>query len=550
MRVTDLPPGTGATLFPMLAARRLLSRRSNTLDPLSTPFKSEPYTVCSCYRDTCELHFNREPIKIVSSRGQYLIGDDGFEYLDCASRTSNVGHCHPRVVRAATSQMSVFNTCIEDVVTCMPLEREYSKKLLATLPSNFDVCLFTNSGAEANDLALQLVRSYTQKKGVVVVDGSFHGSVDLLIDISPSAFKRMPTGKKPWVHVVPCPDMYRGPYSPNDPDAAEKHFQESKVVLDRVLARNGELGGLICEPVFVVHGVTIPPPGWLNKIYNYIHMHGGLVVADEIQTGMGRPGTHFWAFQTMGAIPDIITAGKPMGSGYPIAAVITSRRIANSLSAVYNNYHCSPVAAAMGLSVLDIIHSERLMNNAVVLGEQFMSLLKELRTRHIYIGDVRGLGLIIGVDIVCGRDSKKPSPELAEKISYRLKDQQVIVANEGESKNVLTFIPPLCLTLSDIANVITKLDKVLMELEVVQLNDIQGIFREAQPQPSSIFHDDDDDDDDEEMFQTCSRVSLVKCFYILLSFNHYSAQARQLLKPGLVLGAEHSPLSLCSTRLQ
>ncbi|CAG2065337.1 unnamed protein product [Timema podura] len=148
-------------------------------------------------------------------------------------------------------------------------------------------------------------------------------------------------------------------------------------------------------------------------------MHGGLVVADEIQTGMGRPGTHFWAFQTMGVIPDIITAGKPMGSGYPIAAVITSRRIANSLSAVYNNYHCSPVAAAMGLSVLDIIHSERLMNNAVVLGEQFMSLLKELRTRHIYIGDVRGLGLIIGVDIVCGRDSKKPSPELAEKISYR-----------------------------------------------------------------------------------------------------------------------------------
>nr|CAD7410059.1 unnamed protein product [Timema cristinae] len=358
------------------------------------------------YRDTCELHFNREPIKIVSSRGQYLIGDDGFEYLDCASRTSNVGHCHPRVVRAATSQMSVFNTCIEDVVTCMPLECEYSKKLLATLPSNFDVCLFTNSGAEANDLALQLVRSYTQKKGVVVVDGSFHGSVDLLIDISPSVFKRMPTGKKPWVHVVPCPDMYRGPYAPNDPDAAEKHFQESKVVLDRVLARNGETK-------------KIPSKIFKSLPSSYIHMHGGLVVADEIQTGMGRPGTHFWAFQTMGVIPDIITAGKPMGSGYPVAAVITSRRIANSLSAVYNNYHCSPVAAAMGISVLDIIHSERLMNNAVVLGEQFMSLLKELRTRHIYIGDVRGLGLIIGVDIVCGRDSKKPSPELAEKISYR-----------------------------------------------------------------------------------------------------------------------------------
>nr|CAD7200350.1 unnamed protein product [Timema douglasi] len=394
------------------------------------------------WRDTCELHFNREPIKIVSSRGQYLIGDDGFEYLDCASRTSNVGHCHPRVVRAATSQMSVFNTCIEDVVTCMPLECEYSKKLLATLPSNFDVCLFTNSGAEANDLALQLVRSYTQKKGVVVVDG-----------------------KKPWVHVVPCPDMYRGPYAPNDPDAAEKHFQESKVVLDRVLARNGELGGLICEPVFVVHGVTIPPPGWLNKIYNYIHMHGGLVVADEIQTGMGRTGTHFWAFQTMGVIPDIITAGKPMGSGYPIAAVITSRRIANSLPAVYNNYHCSPVAAAMGISVLDIIHSERLMNNAVLLGEQFMLLLKELRTRHIYIVMV--------------------FHRVHPKTDFRLKDQQVIVANEGESKNVLTFIPPLCLTLSDIAKVITKLDKVLMELEVVHLNDIQGIFSEAQPQPSS-----------------------------------------------------------------
>uniref|UniRef100_A0A1B6CL65 Uncharacterized protein n=1 Tax=Clastoptera arizonana TaxID=38151 RepID=A0A1B6CL65_9HEMI len=279
--------------------------------------------------ESCELHFNSNPLKIIRSRGQYLYDEENNEYLDFVSKITNVGHCNEEVVKAACFQMTRLSMAVGGEATM--LQEKYTKQLLETLPENFEVVLYTNSGAEANDLALQMMRNYTGTQDVVVVDGAFHGTGNLLVDISPRAFKATPEGKKPWVHVIPVPDTFRGPYKADDPQAAELYFQDAKTVISRILSNNRKIGGFISEPVFIVHGLLIPPPGWLPKIYSYIRELGGIVIADEIQSGMGRTGYSYWGFESQNAVPDILTVGKPMGNGHPIGAVITSRRIAESI---------------------------------------------------------------------------------------------------------------------------------------------------------------------------------------------------------------------------
>ncbi|XP_047098854.1 5-phosphohydroxy-L-lysine phospho-lyase-like isoform X1 [Schistocerca piceifrons] len=428
---------------------------------------------------TCQLHFGRSPLKVVRSSGPYLYDDDGFRYIDCSSRVNNVGHCHPATVAAAASQMATLTSPLAEtgVMPAEGIEERYCQRLLETLPPNFQTCLFTSSGAEANDLALQLAKIYTKRRDVVVIDGSFHGAVNSLLEISPKAFKNLHTEKKPWVHVIPCPDRYRGSY--NDAStAAEKYFIDAKNVIDKAVQNSGPIACFISEPVFVVYGVVVPPTGWLAKIYSYIHENGGLIIADEIQTGMGRSGSHYWAFQALGVVPDIITIGKPIGNGHPFAAVITSHKIASCLKA---NYRCGPVAATIGLSVLCVIEEEHLLHNATMTGKLLKEELLTLKKKHKHIGDVRGIGLMIGVDIVWCQTTKKPAPEIAEKISYRLKDEFVIIANEGEHGNILVLMPPLCLSVDDVSYIVSKLDKILTEVEVVDSHAIYSILSNSLP---------------------------------------------------------------------
>ncbi|CAH0392327.1 unnamed protein product [Bemisia tabaci] len=465
----------------------------------------------------CKLHFGQKPVKIVRSEAQFLYDDTGQKYLDCTSRTTNVGHCHPETVRAACNQFMKLTVCNEHPSNKIEnrLDYEYCQELLSTLPDNFQVCLFTNSGAEANDLALKLARNYTGKNDVVVVDGSFHGAVNLLWDISPKTFKQFHpdvaetnkildaarglgekgfssllsealikeqpvsipssysknyTCKPPWVHVVPCPDMYRGPYA-GHPDAAEKYFQQAKAAIDLAVQRNASIGCFLSEPVFIVHGVLIPPPGWLKRVYSYIRELGGVVIADEIQCGLGRSGSHFWAFQTQDAIPDILTLGKPLGNGHPVGCVVTSKKIAASLwPEDKSTYECNPVAAEVGLAVLRLMQRENFMENSFLLGLELTHGFKSIQPEHTIIGDVRGLGLMVAVDIVWTQESKKPAPELAEVISYRMKDEYILVANEGEYGNVLFFITPLCVTSKDIQVVIQVFHKIVTDVETSNLS--------------------------------------------------------------------------------
>ncbi|XP_054266707.1 ethanolamine-phosphate phospho-lyase-like isoform X2 [Macrosteles quadrilineatus] len=350
--------------------------------------------------------------------------------------------------------------------------------------------LSSSPALEANDLALQMARNYTNRKDLVVVDGSFHGTGNLLADISPRAFKISPEGKKPWVHVVPVPDMYRGPYTSDDPEAGEKYFQDAKRVLELVSVNNHEIAGFICEPVMVVHGMVIPPHDWLGKMYSYIRELGGIVVADEIQCGMGRTGETFWGFQGQNAVPDILTVGKPLGNGHPIGAVITSRKIAATIKNAEQIYKCDPVGAAIAATVMTEMKDRQLMDNARRLGNMMAEGFQLLQRSHPIIGDIRHKGIVIGVDIVYSSDCMKPATEMAEEISNGLRKERLLVGCEGEYKNVLLFLPALCITDSDVECVIKTLDQVLRCVELSYMDDIYDIINSPSPgelEPSTSF---------------------------------------------------------------
>ncbi|XP_046406978.1 ethanolamine-phosphate phospho-lyase-like [Ischnura elegans] len=428
--------------------------------------------------DACLLHYDQNPIKLSHSEAQYFYDDTGQKYLDCVTRIANVGHCHPEVVKAAQSQMALLNLCNQ---TNGSIQTQFCSSLLKTLPPSFEVCFFTNSGAEANDLALQLARRYTGHDEVVVLENSFHGSLQKVIEISPVALQKQNIEKMPWLHVLPYPDTYRGSAETrSENELADEHFMKAKAVIDNAVQKGSKIGCFISETVLVVQGVIVPPGNWLSKIYSHIRQLGGLVIADEIQTGMGRCGTNFWGFQTQRVVPDILTIGKPIGNGYPIAAVVTSKEIARSIENLHEEYACCSVAAAVGKSVLKILEEERLMMNAKEVGQKFRDGLYELKSRFQWIGDVRGIGMITGLDIVWCKESKQPAPEIAQKVCYRLREERVLTESAGPYSNVIIFVPPLCITAEDVIYIINCLTRVFLELEIAESQEVFNLLR-SQP---------------------------------------------------------------------
>ncbi|XP_059472956.1 5-phosphohydroxy-L-lysine phospho-lyase-like [Neocloeon triangulifer] len=430
--------------------------------------------------ESCQLHYTQSPLKIMSSEGAYLIDSMGTKYLDCATRLSNVGHCHPCVVAAGRSMMQTLGA-IQDNLQ----HEQYAKNLLKTLPSNFEVCLFTNSGSEANDLAVQLARSYTRRKSVAIMENSFHGSSEMLTKICPKTFRMLPAGKPSWVTVVPLPDTYRGKHM-HDIYAAQKYFEEAKVAIQKGIIEGGELACFLSEPVFMVQGMVIPPPGYIANIYNYIKSLGALVIADEIQLGLGRCGPKFWGFQTQGAVPDIVTVGKAIGNGYPLSVVVTSRKIAEALPNWSKQYQCESVAVAIANSVLKVIEEEQLVQSGLQSMDYLFEKLTQFKDKHYFIGDVRKIGLVVGVDVVWNKESRKPDPTLAEKISYRLKENNVIVANEGFHNNILTFMPPFCITTQDVDMLVVCIGRIFAELQVENSSAILDELYGPQPSTSNI----------------------------------------------------------------
>jgi len=405
-----------------------------------------------------------KPLKIVRGCMQFLYDDTGRAFLDVYNNVPLVGHSHPRVVKAAQDQLALLNTntrYLHDNIN------RYAERLLRHLPEPLHVCFFLNSGSEANELALRLARAYTRREDVIVLEHAYHGHTNTLIDISPYKFNGPGgQGRKPWVHVAPLADDYRGPYRRDDPQAAAKYARHVAEILHETQASGRTVAAFIAETLPSVGGQIVFPANYLSEVYRHTRAAGAVCIADEVQVGFGRLGTHFWGFETQGVVPDIVVLGKPIGNGFPLAAVVTTQEIANSFSngmEFFSTFGGNPVACAAGLAVLDVLEEDHLQERALRTGSHFIAGLKALQQRYALIGDVRGSGLFLGVDLVQDRLTREPATAQASYVVNRLRENGILVGTDGPHHNVLKLRPPLIFSESDADLFISTLDSILAE---------------------------------------------------------------------------------------
>lgn len=384
------------------------------------------------------LSYN-SPLQFVKGQGAYLYDQNARPFLDCINNVCHVGHCHPKVVEAGQKQMAELNTNTRYLHHYLG---RYAEQLLAKLPSSLEVCYFVCSGSEANELALRLAQTHTKQNQTLVMDHSYHGNTSKLIEISPYKFNGPGgNGQSPVVQVLPLPK------TPQDYDVI-----------------NPNTGAFICETLLSCGGQIILPDTYLKSIYAAVRSIGGVCIADEVQIGLGRVGSHFWGFETQDLIPDIVTLGKPLGNGYPMGAVITTRAIAESFSngmEYFNTFGGNPVACAIGLSVLDVIAEEGLQEQALKTGNYLKQKLTELQTKYSIIKEVRGLGLFLGVELVEQHDLPASIKDIANFLINQMKEKGVLLSLDGPLHNVIKIKPPLVFSKENADCVVHHLDTVL-----------------------------------------------------------------------------------------
>lgn len=407
----------------------------------------------------------RDPLKIVRGEGAYLFDASGRAFLDLVNNVCHVGHCHPAVVAAGQEQMALLNTnsrYLHDHIV------EYARRLTATLPDSLDVCFFVNSGSEANDLALRLARNFTGRQDVVAVADAYHGNLSSLIDISSYKFDGPGgRGKPERTHIVPVPDGYRGPYRGSGEEIAALYGETVVEAVASAGHRGRPVAAFIHESIISCGGQVVLPPGYLQRAYEATREAGGICLADEVQVGFGRAGSHFWAFETQEVVPDIVTMGKPMGNGHPLAAVVTRRAIADAFAngmEYFNTFGGNPVSCAIGLAVLDVVEGEGLQQRAHELGGVFLEGLRDLAMRHSLIGDVRGLGLFLGIELVRDQQTLEPAAEEANSIVEAMRQRGFLLSTDGPLHNVIKIKPPMVVTRKDIERVLEALEVVFRRL--------------------------------------------------------------------------------------
>ncbi len=407
-----------------------------------------------------------KPIKFVRGEGVWLIDDSGRAYLDCFNNVCHIGHAHPAVVEAMAKQAATLNTntrYLHDNIVA------YAERLTATLPKELTVAGFVNSGSEANGLALRMMRAHTGRENAITLDWSYHGTSQELIDISPYKFRRKGgKGQKPHIHVAAVPDSY---HAPSDWPIEEhgKRFAESVAELIAAMKARGEGPGFfIAESIPSVAGQVFLPEGYLKEVYRLVREAGGVCIADEVQVGFGRVGSHWWAFETQGVVPDIVTMGKPIGDGHPLAAVVTTRKITDSFNngmEYFNTFGGNPVSCAVGLAVLDVIESQDLRGNALATGNYLMDAFRDMQTRYEAIGDVRGLGLFLGIELVTDRKTRAPATEFARAVSNGARRRGVLMGTEGPHDNVLKMRPPMIFSKRDADHLIAVLEETFADVQ-------------------------------------------------------------------------------------
>ena len=400
----------------------------------------------------------KEPINMVGAAFQYMYDANGTTYLDAYNNIPHVGHCHPRVTRAGYHQMSLLNTNTRYLYDGLA---DYAEKLLSKFPTSLNKVYFVNSGSAASDLAIRIAKKHTGHDQIMVMELGYHGNTQTSIDISDYKFNNPKgEGRKEHILKTPIPNTYNGMYTSEMDNPGVMYGRDAKLQIEQ---STKPIAAFIAEPVVGCAGQVPLAPHYLKEVYPAIRAQGGVCISDEVQTGFGRLGEYFWGYEAQEVVPDIVILGKPIANGHPMGAVVTTNEIAKSFEQgveFFSSFGGNPVSCAIGAAVLEVIEEEGLQENAKSVGHYYKSLLTGLKDKYSCIGDVRGMGLFLGIEIVMD-EGKRPNTALAQRIKNQFRENNILISTDGPFDNVVKSKPPLCFTKQNAKDVVDLLENIL-----------------------------------------------------------------------------------------
>ena len=405
--------------------------------------------------------FYDEPVHIVRGDGVWLWDVEDRRYLDCYNNVPHVGHCNPRVVEAICRQAATLNTHTrylhEGII-------DYVERLISTFDDDLSTAILTCAGSEANDIALRMAEGMTGKRGIIATDTTYHGNTTLVSHLSRSNIPEVGFGLDRYVRHVQAPDSYR-----IDDSDGRRFAAHVEAAVDALEAPGIGFAALVVCPLFLNEGFPDQAPGWLKPAADVVRKAGGLLICDEVQSGFARSGSHFWAHQKQGVVPDVVTMGKPMANGHPVAGLVTKPEIMERFRTAFryfNTFGGNPVSCAAASAVLNEIEVEDLQANAAKIGRLACQRLRELAERHEVIGDVRQSGMVFGAELVVDRKEKTPAPEFADRVVNAMRERGILLSRLGRHKNTLKIRPPMPFGEDHLDLLIESLDSVMAETPV------------------------------------------------------------------------------------
>lgn len=437
---------------------------SYTPRPYDGPSRAEVLAMRKQFANPAIFTIYKDPIMIVEGHMQWLFDETGKRYLDMLAGivTVSCGHCHPKVTKAIHDQVDRLQH--STTIYLHPGIAEFAKKLASKMPKGLDVTYFVNSGSEANDLAIQIARTYTGNSDVIALRNAYHGASPFANTLTSHSTWKYPVNPSGGIHHAINPDPYRSPFSGTPEEIATKSANDIRELVR--FSTPGKIAAFIAEPIQGVGGTTHGAKNYLREAYAVAREFGGLCIADEVQTGFGRTGDHYWGFQNFDVVPDIVVMAKGIGNGVPLAAVTTTSEIAKSLTnrIHFNTFGGNPVCMAAGSAVLDVIDEDGLQENSKVVGGRLKAGLRKLMNDHKLVGDVRGMGLMLGMELVRDRSTKEPAKAETLELLERTREMGVLVGKGGIDGNVIRIKPPMCITAQDADFAVDVLDSALASI--------------------------------------------------------------------------------------
>jgi alanine-glyoxylate transaminase/(R)-3-amino-2-methylpropionate-pyruvate transaminase len=459
--MTATAPRTTSASRGQAGARPEMPASDYTPRPYTGPSREEVLAMRKQYANPALFLYYKEPIMLVEGHMQWLFDEKGKRYLDMLAGivTVSCGHCHPKVTKAIHDQVDRLQHAT--TIYLHPGLPEFSKKLASKMPKGLDVTYFVNSGSEANDLAIQIARLYTGNTDVIALRNSYHGASPFTNTLTSHSTWKYPVNVSSGIHHAMNPDPYRSPFTGTPEEIATKSAADIKDLIR--FSTPGKVAAFIAEPIQGVGGTTHGAKNYLREAYAIVREHGGLCIADEVQTGFGRTGDHYWGFENFDVVPDIVVMAKGIGNGVPLAAVTTRAEIAQALTnrIHFNTFGGNPVCMAAGSAVLDVIDEDGLQENSRVVGGRLKAGLKQLMNDHALVGDVRGMGLMLGMELVRDRRTKEPAKAETLELIERCREMGVLFGKGGIDGNVVRIKPPMCITAEDADYAVAVLDQAL-----------------------------------------------------------------------------------------